>query len=94
VRAAFTFKDRIGAITNLYDGPTFANAQEQQCDDFGRVRGIANAAKHLQLSNVRQVPNAPSHAANTTSSSRAMFRLGRRLIALPSSERPLSQIKP
>jgi len=65
LRAAFTFKDRIGAITNVYDGPTFANALQQQCDDFGRVRGIANAAKHLQLSNVRQVPNAPSHAANT-----------------------------
>jgi hypothetical protein len=65
VRAAFAFKDRTGAMVNVYDAPTFANALEQQCEDFGRVRGIANAAKHLQLSNVRQVPNAPSHAANT-----------------------------
>lgn len=65
VRAAFTFNTSAGARVNACDAKSFANALEQQCDDFGRVRGIANAAKHLQLSDVRQVPNAPSHAANT-----------------------------
>jgi hypothetical protein len=45
----------------------FATALEQQNDDFGRIRGIANAAKHLELGpdGIRPVSNAPSHAANT-----------------------------
>ena len=33
--------------------------------EFGRVRGIANAAKHLALRDIRPVPNAPSCAADT-----------------------------
>lgn len=32
--------------------------------DFGRIRGIANAAKHLKLDRVSQVANAPTHANN------------------------------
>jgi hypothetical protein len=62
VRAAFSISQRTD------DAKLFANALEGRCADFGRVRGIANAAKHLALKphGVRPVPNAPSHAANTS----------------------------
>jgi hypothetical protein len=68
VRAAgFSFTNGIGQTIAVFDSASFANALEQQCADFGRVRGIANAAKHLELrpGNIRPVANAPSHAANT-----------------------------
>ena len=68
VQAIFTFTDKIGATIKVHDNTSFANALEQQYSDFGRVRGIANAAKHLELksNNIRPVANAPSHAANTS----------------------------
>ena len=65
VRSIFTFTDKIGAITKVSSPTHFANALEQQNDDFGRIRGIANAGKHLQLNDIRPVLNAPSNAANT-----------------------------
>lgn len=65
VRTNFTFKDKAGDIKPISSPATFANALEEQCNDFGRIRGIAHAAKHLQLHDIRPVPNAPSHAANT-----------------------------
>jgi hypothetical protein len=67
VKAIFTFRDRTGATLAVYDSACFANALEQMQPDFGRIRGVANAAKHLSLRphDVRPVPNAPSHAANT-----------------------------
>ncbi|HYA74679.1 MAG TPA: hypothetical protein VEF36_16145 [Roseiarcus sp.] len=67
VKAAFTFRDKNGRVQAVSCGKHFANSLEQQCDDFGRIRGIANAAKHLQLrdSGVRPVQNAPSNAAKT-----------------------------
>ena len=49
----------------VIDSTTFANALECQCPDFALMRGIANAGKHLELTNVRPHPDAPSHAANT-----------------------------
>jgi hypothetical protein len=64
-RTSFTFTDRTGATVPVHDAQSFANALEQQCADFGRIRGIANAAKHLEIRDVRPVANAPSHAANT-----------------------------
>lgn len=67
VRANFTFTDRMGSsVAGVHDNMSFANALEQQCADFGRIRGIANAAKHLELRDIRPVPNAPSHASNTS----------------------------
>jgi hypothetical protein len=66
---SFTFVDGTGAKVNVHNAETFANALEQQCEDFGRIRGIANAAKHLQLRNIRPVKNAPSHAGNTATTS-------------------------
>ena len=65
VRASFTITDQTGAIVRVHSARLFANALEQQCADFGRVRGIANTAKHLEIQDVRPVTNAPSHAANT-----------------------------
>jgi hypothetical protein len=65
VRANLTFKDRNGTAVPVSDPATFATSLEQQFPDFGLIRGIAHAAKHLKLNNVRPVPNAPSHAADT-----------------------------
>ncbi len=65
VRAAFTYQDRNGNIQQVSDPETFANALEQRNVDFGRIRGIAHASKHLILRNPRPVADAPSHAANT-----------------------------
>lgn len=65
VRTAFTFTDGNSNIRPVATASEFAKALEQQNADFGRIRGIANAAKHLELTDIRPVPNAPSHAANT-----------------------------
>jgi hypothetical protein len=65
--ALFTYKARDDRTKAVESAETFANALEQQYDDFGRIRGIANAAKHLELraSSVRPVDNAPRHASDT-----------------------------
>jgi hypothetical protein len=67
VKATFTFRDKNGNIQAVSSSEEFATSLEQGCDDFGRIRGMANAAKHLQLrpSGIRPVENAPSNAANT-----------------------------
>ena len=67
VKAKFTFSDKSGCARPVSTPEEFATSLEQACDDFGRIRGIANAAKHLQLrpSGIRPVQNAPSNAANT-----------------------------
>lgn len=67
VKAKFTFTNSLGQTLPVSDVGTFANALEVGNDDFARIRGIANAGKHLKLSNIRPVTNAPSHAANTQS---------------------------
>jgi hypothetical protein len=64
VRASFTFTDKNGTVVKVHDKGSFANALEQQCGDFGRVRGIANAAKHFDVE-VRPIPNAPGNATDT-----------------------------
>ena len=69
VRASFTFTDKNGIRRPVSSPEEFANALEQQNADFGRIRGIANAGKHLKLKNIRPVQNAPSHAANTATQS-------------------------
>jgi hypothetical protein len=65
IRSSFTYVDKGGAAIAPYNAETFANALEQLNPDFGRIRGIANAAKHLTLRNVRPVANAPAHATET-----------------------------
>ena len=65
VRSAFTYTDSKSTVRPVSKASEFATALEQQNADFGRIRGIANAAKHLELTDIRPVPNAPSHAANT-----------------------------
>ncbi len=69
VRANFNFTE--SGLTNVPKKSTdFANALERQYPDFGLVRGIANAAKHLELKppkkNLKLVHNAPRHATNTS----------------------------
>jgi hypothetical protein len=65
VRAAFTYKDATDATRQVDSSKTFANALEQLNANFGLVRGICNAAKHLKLENIRPITGAPSDAANT-----------------------------
>lgn len=65
VRANFTWVDKHGTPQPVSSPKEFADALEQLNNDFGRIRGIANAGKHLKLNSVRPVQNAPSHAANT-----------------------------
>lgn len=66
VTSTFNFADK-GKVSPVSEEQHFYTALEQKNDDFGRIRGVANAAKHLELrpKSVRPVPNAPSHAANT-----------------------------
>ena len=69
VRAAFTFRDKAGTNRPVSSPATFANALEQRNQDFGRLRGICHAGKHLVLTDIRPVLGAPSHSANTRSQS-------------------------
>lgn len=69
VEAHFTFADDTGTVKPVRAVAQFANSLEQSTSDFGLIRGIANASKHLTLTNVRPVANAPSHAANLSSKS-------------------------
>jgi len=64
VRRVFSIP-KTGAKQKRDETTLFANALEDQLPDFGRVRGIANAAKHLELRDIRPVANAPSRAADT-----------------------------
>ena len=65
----FTFNDKKGSKQAVNDSKTFANALEQLEPDFALIRGIANAAKHLALRDIRPHLDAPSHSANTASQS-------------------------
>jgi hypothetical protein len=76
VRAAFTFRDAAGLDQRVTSPATFANALEQRNQDFGRVRGICHAGKHLKLTDIRPVPSAPSHSANTRTQSTGFGRGG------------------
>jgi hypothetical protein len=65
IRTLFTYKDRDDWEHPVSSAGSFANALEQQYPDFGRIRGIANAVKHLELRDVRPVDNAARHATDT-----------------------------
>jgi hypothetical protein len=65
IDANFTFRDKNGVARPVTDEKTFANALGDLHPDFDLIRGIADSAKHLLLSNPRPHPAAPSHAANT-----------------------------
>ncbi len=65
IRAAFAYRDKNGENRQADTVSGFRNALEQAYPDFGRMRGIANAGKHLKLHDIRPVQNAPSNAANT-----------------------------
>jgi hypothetical protein len=55
---------KVQAAFAVNDETEFANALEGRHPDFGRIRGIANAGKHLSLRSRRPVALAPVHAAN------------------------------
>ncbi len=62
---SFQFVDKNGLLRQVNSAATFANSLERIEADFALIRGIANAGKHLSLSDVRPHQDAPSHAANT-----------------------------
>src|SRR5258708_16629232 len=65
VRTLFTYTDWRRKTHHVFDASSFANALEQQSPDFGRIRSIANAAKHLSLNDIRPVASAARHATDT-----------------------------
>jgi hypothetical protein len=65
IDANFTYRDKNGVARPVSDEKTFANALGELHPDFDLIRGIANSAKHLVLTNPRPHPAAPTHAANT-----------------------------
>jgi hypothetical protein len=65
VKLLFTYSSGDRKMRAVHGARSFANALEQQYPDFGRIRSIANAAKHLELTEIRPVENAASHASNT-----------------------------
>jgi hypothetical protein len=65
IDATFTYRDRKGVVRPVTDEKTFANSLGELHPDFDLIRGIANSAKHLVLTNPRPHPASPSHAANT-----------------------------
>jgi hypothetical protein len=77
IDANFTYRDRNGAARPVSDEKTFANALGELHPDFDLIRGIANSAKHLLLTNPRPHPAAPSHAAKAIPRNKR-FMLGRR----------------
>ena len=64
VAANFSFLDNKGKAKPVSNSSEFANSLEQTNHNFGLIRGVANAAKHLALNHVSPIANAPSHAAN------------------------------
>jgi hypothetical protein len=64
VEATFTFVDRNQATKAASSASEFANSLEQATSDFGLIRGIANASKHLDLKDIRPVHGAPSNFSN------------------------------
>ena len=61
----FAYVDKSGIPRPVSKASHFANYLEQSCPEFGLIRGVANAAKHLALTHPSFVPNSPTHAANT-----------------------------
>ena len=62
----FTYLDPRSQTTKPVKKPShFANYLEQTYPDFGLIRGVVNAAKHLVLTTPSPVQNSPSNAANT-----------------------------
>jgi hypothetical protein len=65
INANVTFHDKNGIARPVTDEKTFANALGELHPDFDLIRGIANSAKHLVLTNPRPHPAAPNHVAKT-----------------------------
>lgn len=64
----FSFVDKNGKNHLVHDDKSFANAITDLNGNFGLIRGIANAEKHLEIRKpLNAHTHAPSHAANTRS---------------------------
>lgn len=61
----FTYLDKLQMTKPVTKPSHFANHLEQLNSNFGLIRGVANAAKHLVLTTPSPVQNSPSNAANT-----------------------------
>jgi hypothetical protein len=57
-----TFVGKTGAPETVTNASRFANALEDQYPDFSRIRGVANAGKHLQLTKPRKGVIRDAHA--------------------------------
>jgi hypothetical protein len=64
IRAKFSFTEK-GVQKNIADEKEFANSLQQSNSNFGLIRGIAHASKHNKLTKLQNIPNFPSHSANT-----------------------------
>ena len=69
IMQSFTFVDRSGNTDVVDKSSKFANYLGVNYPDFELIRGIANAAKHLQLTSWSPNPDTPTHSANLTSQS-------------------------
>jgi hypothetical protein len=56
INANFTYRHRNGDVRRITDEKEFANALADLHPDFDLIRGIANSAKHLVLTNPRPHP--------------------------------------
>jgi hypothetical protein len=69
INSHFKFKDKNGSSQPVSDEKMFANALRDINPNFELIRGIANAAKHLEIRDPAKAKthhtHAPSHAANT-----------------------------
>jgi hypothetical protein len=76
VRAAFTFRDRNNSVRKVGDAKEFANSLEQADANFGLIRSVANAAKHLSLTDRRPVTGAANTYVQSTGYGEGAYGVG------------------
>jgi hypothetical protein len=107
IEATFTYLDQHKRPQIVRDASNFANSISDAYSDFELIRGVANSAKHLELSPRRtkrspppRNPAAPTHAANSyfslstvTIFGYQLWETGEIMLQMPSGlDRPLSGI--
>jgi hypothetical protein len=80
INQTFTYLDSNRNVQSVHNAQTFANAVADLCTDFELIRGIANSAKHLELTPRPNAPPprnpaAPTHAANSYFSVSYVFQI-------------------
>jgi hypothetical protein len=66
IKSSYKFQDHNGIIRPVSSAREFANSLAQKYPEFQLIRGIANAAKHLELNDGPPGPTMPRHAASTS----------------------------